>query len=196
MSHGGRVEPALAGACGACCGACLAHRGELAREASRLLERIRRQGFLGLAKRLDSEGAPKVDAFFEVLERIARTPNCPGCGRGGGVLHCPVRACARENRMPTCAGCARLRPCASGRGGEDRASLERRRRSALREDGQRDFPFSAPAFLRRLTRKYGGWNLRNLERISEVGLARWLREMQREPHFRTVDVKSPKDVFR
>jgi len=191
-----RIDPALAGACGAWCGGCLAHRGELAGEAAALLARIRRQGFLGLARRLHAEEVGRIDAFFDVLDQIARTPACPGCGHGGGVVGCPVRACARDRGQATCAGCGQLDDCVAGRGhpgGTDPAAA--RRRAGLRGADQASVPFSASQFLERLTRKYGGWNLQSLRAIAAGGLDAWLSEMASRPDFRTVEVKADEDVF-
>jgi len=193
-------DPALAGCCGAYCGACLAFRGELADEAAGLLARLRRQGFLSLARRLEPAEAPRVDAALEVLDRLARTPACPGCGRGGGVPGCPVRACARGQGLATCAPCARLRACAAGeaaRPGAAQARLEakRRAREALGAAVGAGFPFGPAEFLRRLTRKYGGWNLANLEAIRARGLEAWLAERAAEPAFRSLEVKAEEDVW-
>jgi len=192
-------DPALAGACGAYCGACLALRGELAAEAGALLGRLRRQGVLALARRLDPGDAPRIDAALEVLERLARTPACPGCGRGGGVPGCPVRDCARGRELETCAGCGRLAACAAGqeepRAGRARAAAGRREREALRAGDGAAFPFGPAAFLRRLTRKYGGWNLANLEAIRALGLRAWLEERAASPGFRSLEVKGEEDVW-
>jgi hypothetical protein len=192
-------DPALAGACGAYCGACLALRGELSDEAGRLLVRLRRQGFLALARRLDPADAPRIDAALEVLERLARTPACPGCGRGGGLPGCPVRGCARGRALATCAGCGRLADCAAGEeepgGGRARAAARRREREALRASDGRAFPFGPAACLLRLTRKYGGWNLANLEAIRARGLEAWLAQRAACPNFRSLDLKGEEDVW-
>ncbi len=191
-------EPSLAGACGAYCGACLAYRGELAEEAGRLLQGIRRQGFLGLAKRLHPAEGPKVDVFFDVLDRLARTPACPGCAAGGGPMTCPVRACAQERKLETCAVCPELSLCSKGRLKSSSAETRRRRegRARLRGEDAR-FPFSASEYLARLVRKYQGWNLENLRRIAAEGLEAWEADMreQAEAGFRSVEIKSEEDVY-
>jgi hypothetical protein len=190
-----RDDPALAGACGTYCGACLAFHGEAAARSAELHELLRRQGFLALARRLEPAERHRIDAFFEVLDRIARTPACPGCGGGGGVVGCPVRACAGMRGGSTCAACPELRPCAAGtrRPAIGRGAGGRRRDPALH--GASPFPFTASQLLARLCRKYDGWNLRNLEAIRDQGLAAWLRRMAVNPAFRTVSVKRPDDVF-
>ena len=186
----------LAGACGTWCGGCLALRGEVAGRAAGLLDQVRRQGFLGLARRLHPEEADRIDAFFEVLDRIASTPACPGCGRGGGVLGCPVRACARSKGLPTCATCQQRDACAQGRGRSDKTDpAARRRREGLPVATEVVFPFTASQFFERLTRKYGGWNLTNLRAIQADGLSAWLSAMAAKPDFRTVEIKAEEDVF-
>lgn len=185
----------LAGACGAWCGGCLALRGEIAEGAAALEDQISRQGFLSLASRLEPEEASRIEAFFLVLNRIARTPACPGCGRGGGVAACPVRACARDQDLTTCASCARLHDCEGGRETGPIGAATRRRQAGLRAGDEADFPFSAAAFFVRLTRKYQGWNLTNLAFIREKGLSAWMQAMQADPDFRSVQVKTSEDVF-
>ncbi|MBW2702780.1 MAG: DUF3795 domain-containing protein [Deltaproteobacteria bacterium] len=191
-------EPSLAGACGAYCGACLAYRGELAAEAGRLLQGIRRQGFLGLAKRLHPAEGPKVDVFFDVLDRLARTPACPGCAAGGGPMICPVRVCAKERRLETCAHCADLSACADGRLKSSSAETRRLREGRARLRGEdAHFPFGASEYLARLVRKYQGWNLENLRRIAAEGLEVWEAEMREraDAGFRSVEIKSEEDVY-
>jgi hypothetical protein len=185
----------LAGACGAWCGGCLALRGEIAERAAALEDQISRQGFLSLASRLEPEDASRIDAFFDVLDRIARTPACPGCGRGGGVAACPVRACAQDKDLATCATCSRLGDCEEGRETGQKGAAARRRQAGLRGGDEADFPFSPAAFFVRLTRKYQGWNLTNLAFIREKGLSAWIQDMQADPDFRSVQVKTRKDVF-
>jgi len=187
----------LIAACGTWCGGCLAHRGELAGQAGALLGTVRRQGVLALAKRLEPESAGEIDAFFSVLDRLARTPPCPGCRRGGGVPDCPVRACARLKGHASCAPCPDLEACARGPSDPGRSEnlvRLRRQRSALRQDPA-PFPFSASGFLTRLTHKYQGWNLDNLRRIRERGERDFLEAMAADPGFRTLEKKCEQDVF-
>ncbi|MBN2494428.1 MAG: DUF3795 domain-containing protein [Deltaproteobacteria bacterium] len=185
---GPRVD--LVGICGTWCGACLAFHGEIAADAARLLDRIQRQGFLSLARRVHPEREREIEAFFGVLDQLARTPPCPACLAGGGSPECPVRACARERGLASCAQCEELDRCARG---QKTGSLMRQRRAALREDGC-GFPFGPSEYLARITRKYRGWNLANLERIRDQGLDAFARQMERED-FRTVDLKTSEDVF-
>lgn len=186
----------LAGACGAYCGACLAYRAELAEEAGRLLHRVRRQGFLSLARRLQPADGAKVDQFFDVLDRLARTPACPGCSAGGGPRDCPVRACAGQRALITCASCADLERCARGELPPEPAARTRRQRAELRAEGP-PFPFGASDYLARLCRKYRGWNLDNLRRIRAEGLEAWAADMARQAAqgFRSVEIKSDEDIY-
>jgi hypothetical protein len=187
----------LAGRCGTYCGACLAYHGEIAKEASQLVDRLTKQGFLGLARRIEPEQEPAINAFFEVMDRIARTPKCPGCGHGGGIIGCPVRDCASRRGYVTCADCDQLEGCATKAvAKQDPGQAERARRQALRDDAPAGLPFSAPALLERLTRKYQGWNLHNLRRIRRDGLKAWLHCMSLDPSFRTIERKTSEDVFR
>jgi hypothetical protein len=184
----------LAGACGAYCGACLAYRAELSAEAARLRDRIRRQGFLALARRLDPAERGRIDAFFEVLDRVARLPACPGCGRGGGEDGCPVRACAAGRGHATCAACGDLAPCAAGDLRPSRRGTPRHEREGTR-GAPRAFPFTASQYLARVSRKHAGWNLENLEAIRARGLAAWLSAMARDAGFRSIEVKVDEDVW-
>ena len=187
----------LIGCCGTSCGACLAHHGEVAEEAERLRVTLRRQGFLSLARRLSPEEAPAIDAFFAVLDRLARTPACPGCGAMGGTPECPVRRCCHARGGISCAGCPDLERCAAGELPESAGAgcRSERDRLRLRGSGERAFPFSTSETLRRLCRKHGGWNLDNLRRIQSIGLEAWRGEMGSNPDFRTAAVKTDEEVW-
>ena len=197
MGFDGVMDPSsLAGACGAYCGACLAFDAELATEAQALLTRIRRQGFLSLARRLQPGDGPKIEHFFDVLDRLARTPACPGCAAGGGPADCPVRSCARRRQLPTCAPCPDLTACARGELGSDAQVRQRHRRDELR-GAEPCFPFSASAYMLRLARKYQGWNLENLKRSQREGLEAWAADLARQvaEGFRSVEIKSDEDIY-
>ncbi len=94
--------------CGLYCGLC-ASRRRIPRLATDLREALRREGY-----DLGYFDIPALDqvfaAFWEGLNRLADTP-CPGCRGGGGDPGCPVRTCARQQRVDVCPQCAHY-PCA------------------------------------------------------------------------------------
>jgi len=66
-----------------------------------------------------------------------------------------------------------------------------------RSEGNENWFQDASAFLELITRRYGGWNLENLQRIQEVGYRQFIDEMQEKVKsgFTTSDVIKAEMVF-
>jgi len=170
-------ETCLIAPCGIYCGACdimLGKSSDLAKEMHRILKgfNIADVGpfFLGIEQE-------RVADFLAILEKWSQGPRCPGCRGGGGNPACSIRACSQQQGFLTCAECERM-PC--GQGAEDGNWMQ-----------------EAGAFLEMITSRYSGWNIRNLERIREIGYRRFIDEMQAKVRdgFMTSDVISSEMVF-
>jgi len=176
--------------CGTFCPACLAFTGELSLQARTLLVRLRKQGFLQRAAQLNPEEKPVIDSFFEVLDRLARSPRCPGCAEGGGEAECPVRRCCGGRGYGTCAECSELERCSQGKKrGASEESPGSVAADARRVRGETFSMGDASAFFQVLSHKYRGWNVDNLKRAREVGERRVVQELKSDPDFRTDRVK-------
>ena len=116
--------------------------------------------------------------FFHILEKMIEGRTCPGCHAGGGNPACPIKKCAVEKEYLSCAECDSM-PC----------NLIARDGKADRED--------VCFYLELITRRYAGWNIRNLERIREVGYRQFVDELQKcvQNGFSTSDVIAPDMVI-
>ncbi|MGB2853458.1 MAG: DUF3795 domain-containing protein [Dehalococcoidia bacterium] len=77
---------------------------------------------------------------------------------GGGNPACPIKTCVNSQGFTTCAECEHM-PCKRG------------------ENNENWFQ-DASAFLELITKRYRDWNVKNLERIREVGYRQFTDEMQ------------------
>lgn len=170
-------ETHLIAPCGIYCGACDIMLGKsmgLAKEMYRIINgfNIADVGpfFLGIEQE-------RIIDFLKILEQWSKRDKCPGCQGGGGNPLCPIRACAHSQGFITCSECESM-PC------------------NLRADNENRSP-EAAGFLELVTRRYTGWNIKNLERIREVGYRRFIDEMQEKVKdgFMTSDVISSEMVI-
>jgi len=49
--------------------------------------------------------------FLRGLDWFLDHHECPGCKEGGGMLKCPVRACARQRQYAHCSECPDFQTC-------------------------------------------------------------------------------------
>jgi hypothetical protein len=171
------AETCLIAPCGIYCGACdikLGRSTGLAREMHRILDGF---NFADVGPFFMGVEQERLVDFLNILEQWGNGAACPGCNGGGGNPNCTIRACVQRQGFMTCAECKDV-PCRpSAEGGnwlEDTA-----------------------AFLEMITRRYGGWNVKNLERIQEVGYRRFIDEMEEKVRsgFMTGDVIAGEMVF-
>jgi len=170
-------ETCLIAPCGIYCGACdmmLGRSREQAREMYRILNGF---NFADVGPFFMGTEQEKVTDFLKILEQWSTGDKCPGCLAGGGNPACPIKTCSNEHGFLTCAECEGM-PC---------------KRSAENENLLQD----AAAFLELITKRYASWNIRNLERIKEVGYRQFIDEMQEKVKdgLMTSDVISDEMVF-
>jgi len=93
--------------CGLYCGMC-ASRRRIPAQAEEFRASLVKEGYDFFGKEIPvlAEGW---GPFRAVLDHLALNP-CPGCRAGGGYPACPIRACARDRGVTTCAECAEW-PC-------------------------------------------------------------------------------------
>ena len=168
-----KEELASIAPCGIFCGACDAFLGVsrgLAKELYRILNGF---NILDVAPIVLGVEQERMKDFLDILTKIMETRRCPGCHAGGGNPGCPIKACVLEKGYLTCAECDTM-PC-----------------NRMAPDGKTDFG-SACFYLETITRRYSGWNIKNLERIKEVGYRQFVDELQKsvQSGFTTSDVIS------
>lgn len=160
--------------CGIYCGACPHHLGHISGAAQSLRNWLDGWNFDDVAFVVLPPGV-NYPAFREVLSSLAGLQPCEGCRTHGNPV-CPIKACATEQGIETCAQCGKFigeidNPC----GNEEAGTI-----------------------YRLISKRYSGWNLANLKRIREIGLESFAAEMNKkvEDGFSTCDVISKSKVFR
>lgn len=151
-------ETYLIAPCGIYCGACdmkLGRSRSMAREMYRILNGFNFADvgpfFMGIERE-------RIIDFLNILEQWSKRANCAGCLGGGGNPACPIKTCVNSQGFTTCAECEHM-PCKRG------------------ENNENWFQ-DASAFLELITKRYRDWNVKNLERIREVGYRQFIDEMQ------------------
>jgi hypothetical protein len=88
--------------CGLYCSMC-ASRRRIPAQAEAFRDSLVKEGYDLFGKEIPvlAEGW---DHFRAVLDHLAANP-CPGCRAGGGYPACPIRVCARDRGVTTCAEC-------------------------------------------------------------------------------------------
>ena len=170
-------ETYLIAPCGIYCGACDMRLGQsrgLAKEIYRILNGF---NFADVGPFFMGTKRERITDFLNILEQWSKRETCAGCLGGGGNPACPIKICASAKGFMTCAECDSL-PC---------------KRSADNENPFKD----ASAFLELITKRYHGWNIKNLERIREVGYRQFIDQMQEKVNtgFLTSDVISDEMIF-
>ena len=170
-------ETHLVAPCGIYCGACDMMLGRSRSQAQEMYRILNGFNFADVGPFFMGIEQEKVVDFLNILEKWSKGDKCPGCLGGGGNPACTIRTCSNEQGYLTCAECG-VMPC---------------KRSAENENWFQD----AAAFLELITRRYANWNLRNLERIKEVGYRQFIDEMQErvKDGFMTSDVITGEMVF-
>ena len=170
-------ETYLMAPCGIYCGACDMMLGRSRSQAQEMYRILNGFNFADVGPFFMGIEQEKVIDFLNILEKWSKGDKCPGCPGGGGNPACPIRTCSNEQGYLTCAECEGM-PC---------------KRSAENENRFQD----AAAFLELITRRYANWNLKNLERIKEVGYRRFNDEMRErvKDGFMTSDVITGEMVF-
>ncbi len=163
-------ETYLIAPCGIYCGACDMMLGRSRSQAQEMYRILNGFNFADVGPFFMGIEQEKVIGFLDILGQWGKGDKCPGCLGGGGNPACPIRTCANERSFLTCAECEHM-PC---------------KRSPDNENWFQD----AAAFLELITRRYANWNIRNLERIREVGYRQFIDEMQEKVKdgFMTSDV--------
>ena len=170
-------ETCLIAPCGIYCGACDMMLGRSRGQAQEMYRILNGFNFADVGPSFMGIEQEKVMDFLKILEQWSKGARCPGCLGGGGNPACPIRTCSNEQGYLTCAECGGM-PC---------------KPSAENENLFQD----AAAFLELITRRYDNWNIRNLERIKEVGYRQFINEMQEKVKggFMTSDVITGEMVF-
>ena len=170
-------ETRLIAPCGIYCGACDMMLGKSRSNAQEMCRILKGFNFADVGPFFMGTDQGKVQEFLDILERWGQGDRCPGCLGGGGNPACPIQICSNEKGYLTCAECD-VMPC---------------KRSAGNENWFQD----AAAFLELITRRYNNWNIKNLERIKEIGYRRFIDEMQDKVKagFMTSDVITDEMVF-
>ena len=170
-------ETRLIAPCGIYCGACDMMLGRSRGQAQEMFRILNGFNFADVGPFFIGIEQEKVMDFLNLLEQWSKGDTCPGCLGGGGNPACPIKTCAQGKDFITCAECASM-PC---------------KRSLENENWFQD----AAAFLELITRRYANWNIKNLERIKEVGYRQFVDEMQKkvEDGFMTSDVISSEMIF-
>jgi hypothetical protein len=170
-------ETYLIAPCGIYCGACDMMLGRSRSLAGEMYSILNGFNFADVGPFFMGVEQEKVVDFLSMLERWSKADKCPGCLGGGGNPACPIRTCAQSRGFATCAECDSV-PC-------------------RRSEGNENWFQDASAFLELITRRYGGWNLENLQRIREVGYRQFIDEMQEKVKsgFMTSDVIKAEMVF-
>lgn len=168
-----KEELASIAPCGIFCGACDPFLGISKGLAKELYRMINGFNILDVAPIVLGVEQEQMKDFLHILKKIMEAPKCPGCHAGGGNPGCPINACVLGKGYLTCAECDTM-PC-----------------NRMAPDGQTDFG-SACFYLETITRRYSGWNIKNLERIREVGYRQFVDEQQKsvQSGFTTSDVIS------
>jgi len=169
-------EKCLIAPCGIYCGACdilLGNTRNLAKEMYRIMDGFNMADVGPLAMGIERE---RIVDFLNILQKWSQASKCPGCLPGGGIRSCPIRACLEQRGFLTCAECDMM-PC-----------------NRLQQGPSA----KAAAFFELVNRRYSNWNIRNLERIREIGYRRFVDEMQKKVRngFLTSDVISRETVVR
>jgi hypothetical protein len=171
-------ETYLVAPCGIFCGACdpfLGKSRELAKELYRVINGFNIVDVAPLVLNIEQD---KMKEFLEILDKLGQAITCPGCNAGGGNPACPIKLCAQEKGFLTCADCEKM-PC------------------SLIEPKCENNPMAPCAYLEIITKRYANWNIKNLERIREVGYRQYVDEMQEKVKkgFMTSDVISSEMVI-
>lgn len=166
-------EIALLAPCGIFCGACDAFLGtskSLAKELYRVLKGLNIVDVSSIVLGVEQE---RMEDFLCILEKIMEARKCPGCHAGGGNPVCLIKSCVLEKKYLSCAECDMM-PC----------NLITREVITDTED--------VCFYLEMITKRYAGWNIKNLERIQQIGYRQFVDEMQKQVKngFLTSDVIS------
>ncbi len=172
--------------CGIYCGACDMMLGRSMSHANEMYSILNGFNFADVGPYFLGMESEKVTDFLNILERWSAYGKCPGCFEGEsnngclvdrGNRTCPVKSCAKEKNYLTCAECE-LMPC---KGSSETQNLFQ----------------DAAALLELISKRYTNWNIRNLERIKEIGYREFLDEMQQKVKdgFITSDIVSNEMVF-
>jgi hypothetical protein len=170
-------EICLIAPCGIYCGACdrfLGKSNDLAKELYRVIDGF---NIVDVAPIVLGVEQDTMKEFLEVLAKLRDAVICSGCNAGGGNPVCPIKTCAQEKGFLTCAECHKM-PC------------------NLIVPQQNNDPMNACVYLEIITKRYSNWNIKNLERIKEVGYRQFVDEMQEKVKkgFLTSDVISSEPV--
>ena len=166
-------ETPLLAPCGIFCGACDAFLGtskSLAKELYRILKGFNIVDVSSIVLGVEQE---RMEDFLCILEKIMEARKCPGCHSGGGNPACLIKLCVLEKEYLSCAECDKM-PC-----------------NLITREGITDTE-DVCFYLEMITKRYAGWNVKNLERIQQVGYRQFVDEMQKKVKngFLTSDVIS------
>ena len=168
-----KEEICLVAPCGIYCGACdpfLGRSKDLAKELYRIINGFNIVDVAPIVLDIEQE---KMKEFMVILEKLGMGKQCPGCNEGGGNPVCPIKMCAKEKGFLTCAECEKM-PC------------------NLIEPDKKNDQTGACFYLEMIMKRYSNWNIKNLERIQEIGYRQFIDEMQEKVKngFLTSDVIS------
>jgi hypothetical protein len=102
----GQVAP-----CGLRCEECDLGNGDVAEAAMKLVTYIRSYDVAKWADQIPGGDDIDFHRLDQNLIWIGGAVRCPGCLKGGGNPECPIRACAKERRLASCASCHELKTC-------------------------------------------------------------------------------------
>ena len=152
-------EIALLAPCGIFCGACDPFLGiskSLAKELYRILKGFNITDVSSIVLDVERE---RMEDFLCILKKIMEARKCPGCHDGGGNPVCLIKSCVLEKEYLSCAECDMM-PC-----------------NLIIREGITDAE-DVCFYLEMITKRYAGWNIKNLERIRQVGYRQFVDEMQ------------------
>ena len=157
-------ETYLIAPCGIYCGACDRFLGKRNNLEQELHRIIDGFNIVDVAPFMGIEQERMVE-FLNILEKLSHAAKCTGCLGGGGLPTCPIRACSQEQGFLTCSECDEM-PC--NRSQEVNVSWDM------------------------VTKRYANWNIKNLERVREIGYRKFVDRMQEKVRngFMTSDVIS------
>jgi len=128
-------EKNLVSFCGQYCRECVYCKNIFGMRAKDLLTDVEKSQWIKMV--WESLNAPfDIDNFIAGLKWLASSPGCPGCLAGAGWSECPIRKCARAQKVGGCFDCSE-HPCETVSGEE--AQYQRKLIEQIKDRGLEDY---------------------------------------------------------
>jgi len=128
-------EKNLVGFCGQYCRQCVYYKNIFGIRAKDLLNEVEKGEWIKMV--WESLNAPfDIENFIAGLTWLASSPGCPGCLAGAGWSECPIRICAKKQKVRGCFDCKDY-PCKTVSGEE--AALQREFIEKIKAVGLEDY---------------------------------------------------------